>query len=594
MAHVTLQGDNIVIVYNGGRRFNTGISIDRQNPSNLNSLVKRAQASAYGDGAATDAELGELDSLNINAEANRLQGLLNPVPPTPVAPAQPTPPVTEAPAQPRRPRQPRERRETPRAPETVPETPRVPEAPRVPAPPPRPEITTQWIGTQLLNATGRDERGGRTDAADAATTLHANREFVEQFFSDSANATAATIAAFEALHEIPKFRLYLSSQAALRPEFGALQGYYTEHGSLEGAGEDMIRDANTYVRYYLFAFTAAPEGDAAYAGELRQIPGDDALLNRIDIARTYVHPWALGELTEELKIARIMFSLRTPMDADTLTAAALYIRRWNQREGEIAAWQAPQVTPLQPPQTVQPTTAQTTAVEPPATAVTQPVTTQPSAVTAQPEAEPTPLEQFAGENWVELAQLLFTGVREGDVMGLITLVSTLPEDQFSLESALDALGRTDLKDAFDRIFNEYVHSNNDFLSFVRSRPEYRGIANPTVELSSESSDEDRQLIVRAVKDFVNTRADADQALKQDLKILYQDVLGGTNDRLDSTSGTPDVQTIAALAVLAWRSGNRRAQPGEWARELGVTLPPEATQPTTPQPESGREHRPITW
>jgi len=602
-ATVSVDGSTLTITCSGGR-FTRNIDPARmQEPNYLESQIRAAINVAYG--TANDTQAAELDVLMgaVGREADRLrrQGQRA------EEPAQPT-----APAQPSRPRRPRET--PPRQPEERPPQEEEPEAaPELPAVPPRPDVSLDWIGSQL-----RDARGGRReDGSRATSALHMNREFVEAFLSTPENREAATIAVFDALSStVPKFRAYLTAHCDAMERFTLLETYLADSernpsGTLTGAlaaaatPEEralILQAADAYIRYFLVLEAVSSEQDANYVQELMQLPsGQSIALENLRGLRTettpqeegpptvrVLHPWFPSvTATEEDPRSRFVLSyLLEPIDADTVTAAALYIRRWSLTHPErgrptdvedIALWQAPPVTPLQAP---------------------EPQAEQPVEMGPRWVHEPTELEQFAQDNWTDLASRIAEAVQEGQPATVVTIMRDLPQDALTLEDALTRLNRNDIQQAFDIIFNDYLHADREslsreFLRFLRSRDEYEGIASPSFRLTESSSAEDRALVVKALQEFLNSRRAANDKLSQDLDLLFTQVFPGTGTELE-TDGELDMRTLAALSIYVWRSTYPEAVVGEWGRSIGIN-PPQAepvTPPTTQQQGDTERGRPL--
>jgi hypothetical protein len=391
----------------------------------------------------------------------------------------------------------------------------------------------------------------------------------------SAHQKAATIVVFNALHQIPRFRLYLSSQAATNPQFSTLQSFLTDPSNSSGtlsrrASADVIRAADTYTRHYLLAFIGHPGGgNPRFRQELDLLPNIRQRMANLQRSRSS----RSGSADE--RRALMLLQLSPPMDADTLTAAVLYIRRYTlahpsrgrgRAQDRISVWQAP---------------AQREAT--------------PAAVPAATPSQPTrtPLQEFAHRNWSNLTTEMYSATHEGRPQALITLMRNLPEGQSSFERTLRSLGRDDVPRTFDRLFNNYLHRDRAFLAFARSRSAYTGVARASTELSASSSAADRRLVTRAVQDFINfTAGRSDEPwcsrLSQDLRMLYRQVLRPPirRDNLQ-VNGTADMRTISALAVYTWRKANRTSAVGHWARSLGVTPPQQETAPARPRREGER-------
>ncbi|MEW6035266.1 MAG: GDSL-type esterase/lipase family protein, partial [Candidatus Micrarchaeota archaeon] len=233
---------------------------------------------------------------------------------------------------------------------------------------PRPTVSVEWLDQQLRDSR-RDDRRARA----AATTLHANSRYVEQFLDPGAqrglertdNQKNTTIAVFNALYQIPAFRLYLSSVAAQQqalpeaqrsfPEFLALQTFLAEPGRGEtlssGAEDAIIRGADMYIRYFLFSFVAGNADYARFREELNQLPTGRWRVENVQGAMTF-QPQGGRAPSEADRIALMRLYLTGTMDADTITVASLYLRRWTlehpergrgRRQDQIDAWQAPEI-----------------------------------------------------------------------------------------------------------------------------------------------------------------------------------------------------------------------------------------------------------
>jgi lysophospholipase L1-like esterase len=618
-------------------------------------------------------------------------------------------------------------------------------------------------------------------AVAAATTLHANREFLNQYLSSelqrgtlrTANQRDTTIAVFNALYQIPAFRLYLSSvtanQAEFFPQFVQLQMFLTEPGRpemlSEQASAEIIRAGDMYIRYFLLGFVAPNEANARYRAEIAQLPNAERVRQRVQESRTFTASSG-RQPDERTRFAFISMNIGGAMDSDTVTAAALYVRRWTQQhpergrgrtEDQIDQWAAPQVVPLEGTvQPAQPTVAvprvgiigdsiiaggrigttlqrllrEGTGATPEATveshgivgrsmaeirtafsdeilavrpayntviieggingivggtetvdhAVTrlqgeyarvvqaardmrivvltlnpwagyasssanaQQVTARfnqwltggglgagvtvvdvssigegnPPTLRAQYDSGDhihpnqagrdeiariiarvafgrtigvtetrSALQDFADANWRNLTAELYQNTQGGRPAGIVTLMRNLPQGQASLDDALRALNRTDIRDAFDRVFNEYVHTNTAFLEFCRNNDDFRGVARESTRLSASTSESDRRVVMRAMARFLNQEAqrtgDTYTRLRQDLTMLYRQAFSMGRDDYDPT-GVTDIRLMAALAVYSWRMANPNATVGDWAQTLGIRpQAPQQRQEPPPQP-----------
>lgn len=175
-----------------------------------------------------------------------------------------------------------------------------------------------------------------------------------------------------------------------------------------------------------------------------------------------------------------------------------------------------------------------------------------------------PLEQFARENWREIPRQFETAIEQGTPRVIMGLITNLPEGQDSLEAALTELGRADdISRSFDRLFNSVLHDMNDpigqeFLTFCGTGQvyDYWNIALPNMSLTQRSPRSDRELIIRAARDFlrqVGGRTDED--------LRHIDSLNISNNY---------IRTMLAIAVYRWRLQNPNALPGTWMQEQTET------------------------
>jgi hypothetical protein len=224
------------------------------------------------------------------------------------------------------------------------------------------------------------------------------------------------------------------------------------------------------------------------------------------------------------------------------------------------------------------------AEQPPLSVWKAPEAAEGATVVEEPaKREPTALEKFAGENWKNLPARIAGAASSGKPEDVVDIIRNLPKDPENpkktkypdLQAALKELGRTDIQDAFDKMFNEYLHKNNGFLSFVRGRKNYSNIGYDAYRLSADSTQDQRTYVAEAVQEFVmdmTARKDDSRfaLLKDDVKLLTGTVLGLKTDRLIK-DGMPDMRTIAAVALVARRMANPNELVGAWADRLGVKV-----------------------
>ena len=216
----------------------------------------------------------------------------------------------------------------------------------------------------------------------------------------------------------------------------------------------------------------------------------------------------------------------------------------------------------------------------------------------------TALQEFADANWRNLSSELYQSARNGRPAGIVTLMRNLPPTHTSLDAALRDLHRTDINDAFDRIFNDYLHSDSGFLQFCRGRQEFQGIAREATRLSSSTTAQDRRMVLRAIGQYLNNEAqrsgDVYDRLRQDLAMLYRQVFSMGRDDYDAT-GVSDMRLMAAIAVYSWRMANQAATVGDWAQSIqGVRREQQRRDeqrqeppPQPVQPQPGGRRRVIT-
>ncbi len=401
MATIVLQNGVLVVRFNDGSSRSSGVSVNAgmsQDAVQTAIGQARSNVATYYAGAGNDAKSREAERASGSAA-----GIYRQLHPEEREQTEPPPQERRAPP-PREQRQPpQQRRET--------ETP-VREERRGTAarPPPRPRISGEWLETQLREARRDDRR-----ALAAATAIYANRNFVNQFLSPDAQRGTArtdaqkniTIAAFNSLYQIPAFRLYLSSLAAMRrdaypdeitrlrlppgstmplyPDYVTLQTFLTEPGRPESLSEqasaEIIRAADAYVRHFLIIFAAPNQLNARYNQEISQmnIGGNVADLGwrmrNAQGAMTFQPASGRGP-TDADRAALAQLYISGPMDSDTLGAAVLFIRRWSlehpdrgrgRSQDQISLWQAPQIIPREQEQQATPV-----AVQPQTPVVTTP------------------------------------------------------------------------------------------------------------------------------------------------------------------------------------------------------------------------------
>jgi len=358
-ARVELQGNTLVIVGPSGWRRVTRITVSADDDTAM-VIGKVRRAINVGIAGAPDADVAAFERLSATSIGRALFGQLHPDPVAETGGGGTERRTTPPRRPPRRP--PRERRTSPPAREPTPPAPR--EAPR-------PTISAQWLETQLRNSRGSDRA-----ARGAASALHRNYRYVDQFLTTgeragsaagTPNQRAMTVAVFNELLQIPRFRLYLSSQAGLNADFTRLQSAITASGGTLSAtaSEQVLRAANFYIRYFMMHFEARPDGgNTRFRQEISQLitnqDTEHGRLAHVDLVRS-------PEQDPDREEVRLVFQrayLSSPMDADTITSSSLYMRRWYQEhprrgrgraQSRIAVWDAPEALEIQEAQPAAPT-----------------------------------------------------------------------------------------------------------------------------------------------------------------------------------------------------------------------------------------------
>jgi|GEM_PF-6716830 len=421
---------------------------------------------------------------------------------------------------------------------------------------PQPVRDAAFISKQFAELHKGEKR--MNEAVDA---LHSNSGFIGKYLASkgdinrTAEQKAATAAVFNALWQIPKFHFTFYVVKDKMQEFKDLDGYLKSN-KLNGSSENgMIVAADMYVRYFLLVFTA--RGNENFRKEISQLPDIADRLKGID----QVVGYSDERVTQKTKDEVLKNKIFGAIDPETVTAAALYIRRWNlanpetgdgKKQEDIIVWSAPEII------------------------VPQEVRKDAHEEEKKPTEKPkdkTPLEKFADQRWSGLRGELFTDATKGNVSGLITLMKDPGPDQRSIETALARLGREDMDRATDQIFNEFFKTNGAFLDFCRGskNKKYADIAiKPAMILTEASDKQDRRFYVKAMEEFINYASKG--KLGEDLKILYNNVLDMKQDKLEIT-GVSDMRLLSAIAVYTWRNANKDAQIGAFAARIkGVTLP----------------------
>lgn len=355
-ASIYLGGNTIVVRYPSGKTYSTGITVGKEeDQSAIAGKVASAKTKAIG-AAPTTEDAVAVNNVNAGAVAAAIYRQLNPPATVEAAPkAAQQKPATPAP-------KPEPKKQEPKI--QMPRTEPKKEEPSIRESTPRQTVSQEWIVMQLQDAGNRSDYNARN----AVSNLHRQSEYVKQHLEAGAtrtkrrseNGKAATIAVFNALYEIPKFRLYLASQASSTPEFAMLQDYMTSESNPDGkldekADDSLIQAADFYTRHFLIAFEARLDGDGKYleeAGQLSKIKWRAENSRSVTGEPTAEQKRKRPDIEESWAHFRRMY-LAGPMDAETITLAAVYIRRYKQEKEYkrpskfVGVWQAPDVIPIQ-------------------------------------------------------------------------------------------------------------------------------------------------------------------------------------------------------------------------------------------------------
>ena len=280
---------------------------------------------------------------------------------------------------------------------------------------------------------------------EAIDTLHSNSGYIGKYLASRGDINrteeqkAATVAVFNALWQVPKFHFMLSALKDRMQEFGTLNEYLKANKTLGASAENgIIVAADMYARYFLLAHIA--QGNKKFREEIGQLPDIAERLKGVDYVLGYS-----GEPTQKTKDEVLKNKIFGAMDADTVTAAALYMRRWNlehpetgegKKQEDISVWEAPAIIVPQ----------EERKAEPP---------------TEKPK-ERSPLEKFAEQKWRDLRSEFFMDATKGNVSGLVVLMKDPGPDQRSIETALSTLKRDDMDRATDSLFNDFFKKNETF------------------------------------------------------------------------------------------------------------------------------------
>ena len=289
MADLMLEGNGITVKFKDGTKIKTGIIVAKND--DMSAKVLDA-ISAAGDKASAkyDSEIGELYG-KVEQEANRIKGQLTAVPKTGgqktilktiIAPSPKVLPTDTT-----------ARTDTTSI-DVVP-------------------VKTDWIN-EIKNRLA-DAAGGDLAPIEylfenrAEIKKHLNPETVKE------HQKVATREIFAALSNIPSFEFNRQTQ---NDSYKLLRTQVFEKGSLEGASQNVINEANAYIRHFLINLRPL-NNTAGYDKEIRQIPRCREIMD--------------GKA-----------GLSDPMNSETVVAAALFIRRWNLEqkqvpESSIPVWQ---------------------------------------------------------------------------------------------------------------------------------------------------------------------------------------------------------------------------------------------------------------
>jgi len=224
---------------------------------------------------------------------------------------------------------------------------------------PRQAISSDWIQTQVSTAWKDDKK-----AQAAASALHSNSQFVDAFLSTgrrehgrTENERAASAVAFNSISAIGDFQRFLVSQNP--PEYVRLRDYTAAHpeGLSAESPADVLRAADICVREFLLSVMIDNPAMKNYREEAEPLKDVKTMLRNFEGLRSY-KPERGPPPSEADKRAVLVFYLGDALQAGTLTALSLFIRRWSQQHPErgkgktqdgIPSWEAPQVIEAEKP-----------------------------------------------------------------------------------------------------------------------------------------------------------------------------------------------------------------------------------------------------
>ncbi len=223
----------------------------------------------------------------------------------------------------------------------------------------------------------------------------------------------------------------------------------------------------------------------------------------------------------------------------------------------------------------------------------------------------TTLEEFAEKRWKGLGAKIAKMVKDGRPDKIIERSRNIPDELKEeirqtmpgrgtvFERALRKLKRDDIDQALTVVFNEVVHSKKteigrEFTQWAETHPDpnIKGAAGdavrmmPLTEDSSSQDKTDRRMLIMAMEEFINSRADETgghyEKFEEDLKALTREVFHTKSDKLLKVP-FGDLMTLCGVAVYVWRLSNKNRPAKEWARGIkGVTFRKQAT--TSEKPE----------
>jgi len=393
-ARVGLENNEIVIVFSDTTRVKSGVMVDPNKPGEV--ALRIGQAKSAVSGKVDINRRGELDRIDVGAAISNVKERLATMKAAAkqfeqtigqkAAPvAQPAPKAAAPPREAPRPTEIPAPKPAPAPKDTVPKE---AAAPKVVQPPaaqtaltgvtPKPALLPGTVMTPTVTQNWLDNQFQRG----AVDSIFINRAAVDGMLRQNANnQKAATVTVFNSLARVKRpgeEEGPLSTYLSMKPALSGFQETIGRNGGVLTAGAasdtNVVKAADMFIRDFLLNPASR---DSTYRRELLQVDGMNTRLGNVE-------KWKAAAKADPTAKALMSQQFVGPMDAATMAAAGLYLRRSANPSAPV--WKAP-VAQVQPPQTqpmqqpVQPA-AQKAPAQPP-----QKVAEQPAAKPA-PKPEP--------------------------------------------------------------------------------------------------------------------------------------------------------------------------------------------------------------